>query len=349
MLVVAAAAAGMLVFAGAAFATYQPKLVVSSSNGHARIGVVVGATDDPTAKTTIYVPNGYGVATPAPGTTLGTVTATAAALDLGGSVLPLTGALVAIAPNPSTIAASQACGVSPTQTWDLHLSAAGQTLDIPLFVVSTIGPEAASGFVSKLVVCLPPPDVPVGTPGRSVFGAKLLSATFTSSAIADPTAKDDYRWTSLFTPYTPTKGTANAAGTVEVQSVRHLPVALTAKFTAKRVKVRGKAAKRITIRSKATANGRTEVTSYTTVAGKKRIGAAAGTFTVVGKKPVRVKVTARVDTSASVPTGTPVSAADLFYRDLGSTGCVPTAIFQGLPCIDATVGGETLVKVYSVR
>jgi hypothetical protein len=361
MLVALAGMTAMLAFAGSAFATFAPKLVVASSgDGHARIGVVVAASDDPTARTVIYVPNGFGVATPAPGTTLGNVTATAAAADLGGAVLPLTGTLIAIAPNSTTIADAQQCGIDPTQTWDLHLSAAGQTLDIPLFVVSTIGPEAAVGFVSKLVVCLPPSDVPVGTPGRSVFGAKLLSATFTSSAIIEPSAAGDYRWTSLWTPYTPNTGKTNAAGSVEVQSIRHLPAALSTTVTRKKVtrhktiKVKGKR-KRITIvstvvhvTSTVTENGVPASATVTTTAAGKRVGGASATFTLAAKKSAKIVVTARVNSASSVPTGTPTSPADLFYNDLGAGACTPTAIFQGLPCTDATTGGETLVRTTAV-
>jgi hypothetical protein len=361
LLVAVAGVTAMLAFAGTALATYSPKLVVASSgDGHARIGVVAGASDDPTAKTSIYIPNGFGVATPAPGTTLGSVTATAAAADLGGAVLPLTGSLIAIAPNATTIADSQSCGVDPTQTWDLHLSAAGQTLDIPLFVVNTVGPEAAAGFVSKLVVCLPPPDVPVGSPNRAVFGAKLLSATFTSSAIIEPSASGDYRWTSLWTPYTPNTGKPNAAGTVEVQAIRHLPIALSTHVTRKKltrhktVKVHGKRktvkviSTSVHVTSTATENGLPAAATITTTAGGKRVGAAAASFTLAAGKSAKIVVTARIDSTTSVSTGTPVSAADLFYSDLGAGACTPTAIFQGLPCTDATVGGETLVKTTSV-
>lgn len=338
----ACAAVAALAFTGAALATYSPKLVVSTAGGHARVGVLVGATDDATAKATIYIPNGYGVATPAPGTALGTVTATAAAADLGGAVLPLTGQLLAIAPTQTTIAASQACGVNPTQTWDMHLSAAGQTLDIPMFVVATVGPEAASGFVSKLVVCLPPPDVPVGTPGRSVFGAKLTSATFTSSAIAAPTSAGTFRWTSLWTPYNPGQGTANAAGSVETQALHTAPVTLSTKVTKKKA-TKG----RTVVRVSSIVNG--GAAAITTTANGRRVGKATATFTLARKKSAKIVVTARVDSVASVPTGTPVSPADLFYRDLGGSACVPTAIFQGLPCIDATSGGQTLVRRVTVR
>jgi hypothetical protein len=32
----------------------------------------------------------------------------------------------------------------------------------------------------------------------------------------------------------------------------------------------------------------------------------------------------------------------LFYGDLGAAACTKTTIFGGLPCVDATVGGQTL-------
>lgn len=368
-LVGACAALATLAFAGTALASYAPKLVVSSTGGAglggpARIGVVVGASDDPTAKTTIYVPTGYTVETVSPGADLGKVTATASAADLGGAVLPLTGELLSIAPNATTQAQAQQCGVTPTQTWDLHLSAAGQTLDIPLFVVAPLAPETALGFVDKLVVCLPPPDVPVGTPGRSVFGAKLLSATFTSSAITQPTAAGDYRWTSLFTPYTPNTGKPNAGGSVEVQSLRHLPAKIGVVVTRKRVvthktvKVKRKRVKRtivstaVKFRTSVTENGNPAAVASVTVTSRgKKLGAKG--FTMTGLKSATLAVTALIDSdSGSVPTGTPTDPTDLFFHDLGSSGCVPTAIFQGLPCIDATLGGETAktsVRVVAYR
>ena len=40
---------------------------------------------------------------------------------------------------------------------------------------------AAAAFASFTIqVCLPPPDVPAGTPGRATFGAKLVDAEFGS-------------------------------------------------------------------------------------------------------------------------------------------------------------------------
>src|SRR6476646_7225181 len=216
----ACAVLSTLALASSAFAAYtSPKLVVASltpqaagSGGPVRVGVTVANTDDPTARVQIYIPAGYQIGTPAAGTKLGDVTATAAAADLGGAILPLTGELQAVAANPTGAAQ---CQVAASQYWNLHLTAAGQTLDIPLYVVAANATETASGYQAKLVVCLPPPDVPAGTPGRATFGAKLLSASFGASSITQPVASGDYRWTSLFTPYNPGKGTPDPAGTVD--------------------------------------------------------------------------------------------------------------------------------------
>jgi hypothetical protein len=229
-----------------------------------------------------------------------------------------------------------------------------------MHVVQAAGPEAASGYSYKLVICLPPPDVPVGTPGRAQFGAKLLSATFTVSAITQPTAAGDSRWTSLWTPYNPGKGTPNRAGSVETQAVRHIPTALKLNVTKKKVtknkKIKGKNQKvvttLVTLNTSVTQNGAAPGSAViTTTAAGKKVGGASGSFVLASGKSAKVTATAVVDSdSGNVPTGQPANAAaDLFYHDLGATACVKSAIFQGLPCVDATVGGvpvttSTVVK-----
>ncbi|MBA3844469.1 MAG: hypothetical protein H0X39_17940 [Actinobacteria bacterium] len=356
MALFACAVLSTLAFAGSALAAYTtPKLVVSSltpqatgSGGAVRIGAVVANTDDPTARVTIYVPTGYQLGTPAVGTKLGDVTATAAAADLGGAILPLTGELQAVAPNA---AGATQCGVAASQFWNLHLTAAGQTLDIPLYVAATSAAEQASGYQTKLVVCLPPPDVPVGTPGRAQFGAKLLSASFGVSAITQPIATGDYRWSSLFTPYNPGKGTANPAGTVETQSIRHIPTQLALNYKRAKVttyttkKVKGKRVRvkhvrtRVTFSSALTENGTAASGAITTVAAGKKVGAAKGSFIFTGKS-VTVTATGVLHHDASVPTGQTAAASDLFYGDLGAAACTKSTAFGGLPCVDATVGSS---------
>ncbi len=355
----AVAALATLGFASSAFASFAPKLVVSGSTpqaagsgGAVRLGVVAQNADDPTARVQIYIPSGYQVATAAPGTKLGTVTATASAADLGGAVLPLTGELDAIPPNA---AAAAQCGVTPAQTWDLHLTAAGQTLDVPIYVVAGSAAETAAGFQTKLVVCLPPPDVPAGTPGRATFGAKLLSAQFDASAITQPVATGDYRWTSLWTPYNPGKGTANAPGTVETQAIRHIPTQVKQTVSKKKlttyrtVRRNGKKVRIKVIRTQvkfsatADANGAAPSSAaITTTAAGKKVGGASGSFILAAGKSATVTATALVNHGASVPTGQAATAADLYYADLGAAACTKTTIFGGLPCVDATVGGETI-------
>src|SRR6185312_5597749 len=139
----AGAALVALTFAGSALASFAPRLVAANLGMSTRLGVVVGATDAPTAQVQIYVPTGYQIATAAVGTKLGSVTATASAADLGGAILALTGEVDAIAPNPALQAQ---CGTTgATQTWDLHLSAVNQTFDIPMYVVPTAEPETNVG------------------------------------------------------------------------------------------------------------------------------------------------------------------------------------------------------------
>ena len=345
-----------LAFASSALAAYtSPKLVVSSltpqaagSGGPVRIGAVVSNADDPTARVAIYIPAGYQIATEAPGTKLGDVTATAAAADLGGAILPLTGELDAV--DPATLTAVQKQGISlclagatASQTWVLHLTAAGQTLDVPMMVVPTAGPEATAGQ-AKLLVCLPPPDVPVGSPGRAQFGAKLLSATFGVNAITQPASSGDFTWTSLFTPYNPGVGTVNAAGSVETQSIRHIPTQLKLNYARKKVvtfrKVKGKRIKtvstKVTFSSAATESGQPAAGTITTVAGGKKVGGAKGSFTFKGKS-VTLTATADLHKGAAVPTGAAPTNTDLFYADLGAAACTKSPIFGGLPCVAATV------------
>jgi hypothetical protein len=340
-----------LALASSALASFTPKILISPvppAGGGVTVSVNVGNNDDPTAKVSIYVPNGYQLAAPAsPGTKLGAVTATASAADLGGAVLPLTGdLLVGDKSSAAIVSAAQACGTTTAlAVWLLHLTAAGQTLDIPLFVMATAGPELTVG-PAKLVVCLPPPDVPAGTPGRAVFGAKLLSATFTTTALTNPATAGDYRWTSLWTPYNPGKGTVNAAGSVEVQSIVHLPTQATVSVKKKKlvrfkyVRINGK-------RHRVIASVRTLVTvTGTATQGSSPAVGANATLTVNGK-PLGSKTTSSAGTASFTFTllkGTASIAltAAIPDQDLGLSGCVASAIFQGLPCTDGTVGGGTV-------
>ncbi len=190
----AIAALTALAFASSAFASFAPKLVVSSTDvgGPTRIGVVISNTDDPTAQALIYVPNGYAIGAPAPGTKLGDVTATVSAADLNGQILPLTGELDAIAPTRSRPAGQQAvaaCSQSgtPTQTGTctVGVTARRSTSRCLVDPGNRHGDRAPATRRSSSSACRRP-TCRRRHPARAVFGAKLLSATFASSAISEP-------------------------------------------------------------------------------------------------------------------------------------------------------------------
>jgi hypothetical protein len=348
--VAAGAACAALIGAGSAWAAYTPKLLVKTTGGHVTVTAKVGATDAATARAAIYVPQGFDVATgTAAGTTLGTVTAQAAAADLNGQILTLTGTLLAIAPNA---AAQQQCGVSSVAaTWDMHLSAAGQTLDIPMYVVTNSGPELNLGPV-KLVVCLTSPDLPNGNPLRAPFGAKLISAAFTSSAITAQaqTANGANVWTSLWTPYTAGTGNPDLAGSVEAQarvesltsvkigSIRRVRYVHTTK-----VRVKGKKVKRTTVST---------TVKFTTTVTQGRDGApGAKVVAKVNGRTLGTRTTAAngtVTESFVLPKGhaTISVTATVPDRDLGAAGCQATAAlgipaFGAAQCVDATQTGGT--------
>jgi hypothetical protein len=211
------------------------------ATGSQLIHIFIAPTDDPTAKVVIYAPTGYTANLgAAPGTNIGTVTAKVAAADLGGATLPLGGSVQAAAATTSiTFGGGQAvlsdlatqCTGTATHAayWLLVLSAAGQTLQVPAYVDPAADTETA--FASdKIQVCLPPPDVPSGTPGRAAFGAKLFDAAITlKNVFTNPSSGALHVWSAILTPYTPGAGTPNAPGTVEVRSAVLLPVTVSLK------------------------------------------------------------------------------------------------------------------------
>jgi hypothetical protein len=207
------AAVAALVAVPAAMAAYtSPKLEVTQT----ATGVVVKASldpnDDPTARVAINAPVGTQLTTSqAPGTVLGPVRAIVKALDLAGADLPLEGQLVVAAPGQVPAAAQTACigSTTPLATWVMVLTAAGQTLTVPTYLLPQPNTALGPAFIA---ICLPPPDVPIGTPGRATFGAKVYSAELTIAGVFSRVATG--AWISSWVPYTPTAGTANIPGAV---------------------------------------------------------------------------------------------------------------------------------------
>jgi hypothetical protein len=227
---VGAAAIATLVFANAAFAANTASIsvwhtpMVLAGSQSTTIHVSIPAATDAMAAINIFVPSGYGATLNQPaGTSIGNVDATALAHD-GGLTLPLSGSVTT--DDPAKHTADICSPGTNVAVWNMNLSVAGQTLVVPIYVNPTAGPFTALGAYD-LKICLPPWDVPVGTPGRSFEGAQLLDAKFTVNKIfTTPTAGGLLKWETLFTPYNPGIGTPNLAGTFEARAFVPVPISL---------------------------------------------------------------------------------------------------------------------------
>jgi hypothetical protein len=346
---VAATIGAMLALAAGAFAAntgtvavwHTPMVLGGSSS--TTIHIALPQATDPIAAINIYLPTGYTLnLSQAPGTNIGSVDAAAFSHD-NNLTLPLSGTVTTDAP-ANHAADSTACARTATSAavWILNLSVAGQTIALPLYVNPTAGPETALGAY-KLSICLPPPDVPVGTPGRSANGAQVLDAKFTVNGIfTTPTTGGVLRWESLFTPYNPGKGTVNLAGTFETRSLVTLPVSLTLAAAHKKTTyaLKGKLSEGgiptsgvgVTILRGTSPSSLSKAGSATTK--------ADGSFTSSGK--VKPKKTTYFKATASVG-----------QRDFTSQGCVNPlpATIAPAGCVSATLpplsATSAVVKVKS--
>jgi hypothetical protein len=244
---VAVSAIATLSFASAALAAntgsvsvwHTPQTLASSAS--TTIHVNVPETTNPIAVVNIYSGTGYTLNTSqAANTQIGTVEATALSRD-NNLTLPLSGTVVTSdATSAANKAGSAQCArVAQSQAvWIMNLSVAGNTLAIPVYVNPTAGPEQTLGGY-KLSICLPPPDVPVGTPGRAFQGAQLLDAKLTlNNVFTTPTGGGLIKWETLFTPYNPGVGTVNVAGTFEARAFVPLPIILGVQVKYKNKKAR---------------------------------------------------------------------------------------------------------------
>ena len=212
--VLALAALAALVVATAATAAYTtPKLTVTYATGNVtRIVASASNSDDATARAAIVIPNGSTLTTAAAGTKVGTARAQVSALALGGALLPLAGDIIVAPPGAVPPASQTGCigAVAPQATFLLVLQAAGQTINLPAYIIPTSGAQQALG-TAQLVFCLAPPDIPT-TSGGATFGAKFLSADLSLTGVIGPVVQG--AWVAFWTPWQAGNGQINATGTV---------------------------------------------------------------------------------------------------------------------------------------
>lgn len=238
LLVLACASVLSLAFANTAWAAYAPDLIIASQRQAlgapttVLIGVAQTANDDPTAKIDIFVPAGYSEQlTASPGTVIGEVGADVILRGAGNAEVEVQGQVRA--DNPASHVSNQCAPGAHTAVWILEVTLAGTPIRVPIYVddVTTV-----PGVSARIQLCL---AGPIGTPS----GAQLLRAFFdVRSVFTNPTSRNAYKWSALFTPYNPGSPIPNAAGTVEARAVVPLPVTIT--MTAKRkgrvVTIRGR-------------------------------------------------------------------------------------------------------------
>jgi hypothetical protein len=208
-----ASVAALIVVPSALAAYTSTKLEIQQVGTTLAARITADPADDPTASTRVFAPTGTQLTTTqAPGTVLGPVTANAKALGLGGADVPLTGQIIVAAPGQVPTSQSAPClqGATPIATWIMALQAAGQTSNIPLYLVATSGATTPLG-PAYVQVCLPPPDIPESQ-GGAPLGLKLYSATLTIKGVFSPVPLG--AWISFWTPYTPGTGKPNVAGTI---------------------------------------------------------------------------------------------------------------------------------------
>jgi hypothetical protein len=317
----AVAALATLALAAVATAAYtSPKLSVTYAPGNVtRIVASASVDNDATARAAIVIPTGTALTTTAgPGTKVGTAKAQVSALALGGALLPLAGDIVVAPPGAVAAASQTACigPVTPQVTLLLVLQAAGQTINLPAYIVPTSGAQAALGS-AQLVFCLPPPDLPVEK-GGATFGAKFLSADLTLNGVIGPVAQG--AWVGFWTPWNAGVGTVNAAASVAS------PAAIApGGITLAGRKVKG--VKRLS--GRVTQAGAGVATKVTILAGTKRLATvsakASGAFAYA--VPKRSKAT--VFRARAVVAGRDAPAV------CGQFGSL------GVPCVNATVSGFT--------
>jgi hypothetical protein len=321
--VVGLAAAAALVAVPAAMAAYTtPKLEVRQTGNSTVFKITQSSSEDATAVVRIFVPTGTTLTTnQAPGTNLGNASALLKLFGLGGAEVPVDGSVVVAPPGAVPPATQAQCtqGATPLATWLLSVSIAGNTVNVPIFLVPTSGAFAALG-PAYVTACFSSPYL---TPdqGGTTGQPQVVNAEFALSGVFSPVNVGAF--VAFLIPYTVGTGTVNLAGTIAT------PAAI--------------APGAVTISAKRSGKGAV-VTGSVTQAGQPRAGA---TVTVLGGS-VKSKLTTRkrVSVSASGRFTARFAVGTFFRADAVATGGAAAPLCAQLgpavapvPCVNPTVNG----------
>jgi hypothetical protein len=342
---VAVAGAIALIVAGRSLGAVTPHLIVTSTEaGPGQTLSIVASkqkADDPVGRVQLYVPTGFTLNSPASGS-VGKATAKVVMRDVSPTAeATMIGGVSAISPASASIAYENAnCdGDQHLAAWMVQLKGGkGSSLSFPIFVDATSGASASFGpYV--LVACFRPADIAATDPNRSAAGSVVDSLSLALSPFFRPTTDGDYRWRSVWTPFTAGTGTLNTAGAVEAQSIVTIPTGQVVIFGKKStVSVRGKRIVRVTITGQVLVGGEPVGPGLVTI----RHGATSGKLISLGGAKVGTDGGYTTFATLLGPKEYFQASSLLAAKDLGASGC--QASFTGVPCIDATSGGGRTIS-----
>jgi hypothetical protein len=344
-----------LALAAPAMAAFSPRFEVlngnkrSGSGGAVTLKVKISKDDDAVFRVQFYVPQGYGAELgKVPGTQMGTVLAQVNARAISpDAIVPVTGTVAAADPTTyRTSPASLACTGGRSNFMAvllLTVSAAGQTLMVPVYVFPVTTPPFSPAYILELAACFGNPNIPAAQ-GGAALGIKLVDASITlTGAFVNPVARGNYVWRSEWIAWGATA--PNLASFTEAQASDSLPAQLTvaAKFNArtKRVAVTGA----LTENSAGVGGVPVQIRVGGKAAGTARTR-ASGRYAFSYKVPKRflavsdahqrqAKRVLRFSARAAVPTRTAT--------------CLATLSTETHPCSAATKGGYNIATARAVR
>lgn len=329
-------AAALTALVSAATTAYtSPTLKITVSGPTTVITGSGSASDDATARVAIYAPTGTAVTAPPPGATIGSVSAVASALALGGALLPLKGTIVVPAAGTPPPASQAQCtqNRTPTATWGLKWDpVVGQQVPTtPVYVLPTAGTETALGAFA-FVICLPPPDIPEAS-GGAPFGAKFTSVQATLRGVLTPPATGV--WIAVWTPWQAGTGQPNPAGSVASPAAA-APGSLT--VSAKR------AAQRVTVSGTVTQGGQPVSGAAVRLVRGKTAGKLASFRTLRTNSKGKFAITALAKAGTFFRASTAVAAR------ANPAVCASLASALPVPCVNGTSAGFTATsKVVRAR
>jgi hypothetical protein len=337
-----------LLSAASSSAALTPKLVVSSVETAKSQTLTISASkpmaDDAVGRVQFYVPAGYLLNSPPGGASVGTATAQTVLHDVDPTHdQGLRGTVIAIGPGDGSVAweAANCDGNTHLAAWMVQLTGAkGVSLSFPVFVD---GPSGFGPYV--LTACFRPADLPAGTANRSASGAVVDSFTLSLTPFQRPTTAGDYRWRSLWTPFTAGTGALDPTRNVEAQSVVTIPVGQIVIYGKKSAgKLKGKPVVRVEISGQLLVGGEPVGPVLVTI----RHGSSPAKLVSLGT--VKAGSDGGYTKFATIKGPRQYFQASAFLpaKDLGASGC--QASFPGVPCVDATTGaGRAISGTMPVR